>query len=338
MKKKIVLISQGPIHANPANSERDLVRYSKDEIVAIIDPPNAGKTTEQFFGFGSPIPVVSQLEEVLDLKPNYLLLGAFPHGNSIKSEWFPIIIKALQSGLNILNGLHRPLNDVQEFDVLSKRHNNKIINLRSAGKTDQQYITGNLRSIYKVLTVGIEPFAGELAATIELYNAIRKKRKSAKWLPTSVCGNLINKNGFIAESQECEYLSAKIEQGLSNLSHKANYILVEGSGSIMDKGFSAEAIGILHGASPDAILYCAKAGRNDITRLKVKIKHALEAYQKLLSTNGGYHALGLILDTTGLDDEYSMKLMRSLSEEFDFPVSDLFRFGMDDIVRNLLLN
>ncbi len=47
MKKRIIVLSNGPIHINPTHSERDLVRYMDKDIVGIIDPSNAGKTTQE---------------------------------------------------------------------------------------------------------------------------------------------------------------------------------------------------------------------------------------------------------------------------------------------------
>ena len=123
MKRKIVILAEknlGPLTSKMANGA---IRYLNDEVVAVIDSSNAGKTVQEVLRFGGEIPIYESIDEAMSLSPNALLIGISPPGGKFPSEWYPLLITALQNRLNIISGLHDFLDDIVEFRVLADKYN-----------------------------------------------------------------------------------------------------------------------------------------------------------------------------------------------------------------------
>ena len=57
-----------------------LIRYRPDEVVAVIDPEQAGKTANQVLGWGGDIPCVNSFNDAKDFSPTHLVIGSAPPG------------------------------------------------------------------------------------------------------------------------------------------------------------------------------------------------------------------------------------------------------------------
>jgi len=211
MKRRIIIHSDSPLKAVHSNIESDLVRYLSNEVIGIVDKSNAGKTVQEVLGFGGDIPIAATLDEFLTLKPNYLLIGASSFKGTFPMEWYPMVIKALQMRIHILNGLHQPLNSLAEFDLLAKKYKAKIIDLRENGEKPIKFknVTRNIQA-KKVLIAGANSNSGELTTTMEIVNSIHKDGVSADWIATGLSSRLIKGKGFIAESLTADLISGQI--------------------------------------------------------------------------------------------------------------------------------
>jgi uncharacterized NAD-dependent epimerase/dehydratase family protein len=312
-----------------SKTECDLVRYLNTEIIGLIDPSNNGKTVQQVFGFGGDIPVAASLDEFLTQKPNYLLIGASSFKGTFPMEWYPMVIKALQMRVHILNGLHQPLSTLAEFDLLAKKYKANIIDLRENNIKPIKFknLTNNIQA-KKVLIAGCNSNAGELTTTLELVNYIHKKGLSADWVATGLSSRLIKDKGFIAESLTADLVSGYVENELLELDQKFEYLFVEGQGAMNDPVRAAVSVGIMHGTRPDAVILCYRvetAGEADnITRI-------CENYKNILKQVNNARVIGLSLNTILLSEEDSLGLIQELKAKVHFPVVDPLRSDLSEL-------
>ena len=59
-----------------------LIRYKPDEVVAVIDPYEEGKTAEEVLGWGGDIPCVKSFMDAKKYSPTHLVVGNAPPGGA----------------------------------------------------------------------------------------------------------------------------------------------------------------------------------------------------------------------------------------------------------------
>jgi len=186
MKKRIVIFADRKFDSISSKLAHIAIRYLNKQIVAIIDSSKSGRVIQDVLGYGGDIPIYSSLDEALQYDPNTLLIGISTQGGKIPSEWYPLIIKAIQNKLNIISGLQEFIQDVAEFRVLAEKYNVKITDLQNYHhpKATALGIARNFRSKI-ILTVGTHTNVGKMVTTIELVKEMQKISKSADWLATA---------------------------------------------------------------------------------------------------------------------------------------------------------
>jgi len=333
MKRRIIIHCDSPLKAVHSNIESDLIRYLSNEVIGIIDKKNAGKTVQEILGFGGDIPIASTLDEFLTSKPNYLLIGASSFKGTFPMEWYPMVIKALQMRIHILNGLHQPLNSLAEFDLLAKKYKAKIIDLRDNGEKPIKFknLTRNIQA-KKVLIAGANSNSGELTTTMEIVNSIHKDGVSADWIATGLSSRLIKGKGFIAESLTADLISGYVENELMELDQKFEYLFVESQGAITDPIRASVSVGILHGTKPDAVILSYLTEPGDDVDSVVK---SYDNYKNVLRQIVKADLIGLALNTALLSEEDAAELLQSVKEKIHLPVIDPVRSGVSDLTKAL---
>lgn len=330
MKRRILIHSENPLKPVYSKLECELIRYLSGEIIGIIDQSNSGKTVQEVLGFGGEIPIASTLDEFLTQKPNYILIGASSFKGTFPMEWYPMVIKALQMRIHILNGLHQPLSTLAEFDLLAKKYKAKIVDLRDSGAKPTKFknISGNIQA-KKILVAGSNAAAGTLSTILELVKIVHKNGISADWVATGLSSTLIKGKGFIAESLIADLISGYVENELVELDRKFEYLLVESQGHFHDAIKAPVFWGILHGTVPDAMVLCHQVeSANEMDA----IQKEYDNYSYLLNQINGAPIIGLALDTTMLDENQAHELIKNAKFKFRVPVFDPLRSDLKEIL------
>jgi len=339
MKRRIVILADrkfGPLTSKMANGA---IRYLQEEIVAVIDSSTAGKTADDVLGFGGEIPIYGTLDESLRHNPNTLLIGISPAGGKFPSVWYPLVIKAIQNKLHIISGLHEMLGEIAEFKVLAEKYRVKIIDLRKYKKADilARGIASKFRSKI-ILTVGTHGNVGKMTATIELIKEMQERGKSADWLATGQIGILIKGKGIPVDSIKGDFISGNVEASIAAIDGNYEYIFVEGQGSIQHLGFSAVALGLLHGSLPDAMILCHRSdiGISDYGVNTNNIAEIIRLHEEMLSFVRPSKVIGICVNTYNLSNEKSVELIKEIKDKTGLPVTDPIKFGVKNLVDEIL--
>ncbi|RMH65955.1 MAG: DUF1611 domain-containing protein [Calditrichaeota bacterium] len=330
MKRRIVIHADRPLKLTQSKSERDLIRYLSNEIIGVIDPKNAGKTTGQVLECGGDIPITSSFEELIEQKPNYLLIGASGFRGEFPMEWYPMVIKALQMRVHILNGLHQSLNDVVEFELLSKKYKARIYDLRNPGEKPIKFknTVDNMQS-RRIFIGALNPLGVELPAMMQMLRALHKQGVSADWVPTGLASTLIKGKGFVAESMIADLISGHLENHLLEMDQNFRYIFIEGQGCLKDPMRAGAFVNLLHGARPNGVVLTAglekNRGTDEILASVIDFKRVLRSVKKA-------PLLGLALATYGLKDAEREEVFNVLNEALEIPVFDPFAVIPDNVL------
>jgi uncharacterized NAD-dependent epimerase/dehydratase family protein len=339
MKRRIVILAEkkfGPLTSKMANGT---IRYLNDEVVAVIDSANAGKSVETVLGFGGEIPVYGTLDESFRHNPNTLLIGISPPGGKFPSTWYPIIINAIQNKLHIVSGLHEFLSEIAEFSVLAEKYRVKIIDLRKNKKPNllARGIGRKFRSKI-ILTVGTHGNIGKMTATIELVKEMQERGKSADWLATGQIGILIKGKGIPLDSIKGDFISGNVESAVASADGNYEYIFVEGQGSIQHLAYSPTALGLLHGALPDAMILCHRTdiGTSEFGVNTDDLSRMIKLHEALVSFVKPSKVIGICLNTYNLSDDKSKELIVEIQKSTGLPTTDPIKYGTKNIIDGML--
>lgn len=111
----------GGIDGKTAN---ELVRRSEEyEILSIIDSEKAGQDAGQVLDdVPNGIPICNSLDAALadaSSVPDYFIFGIAPASGMLSPTERHLLLRAIEHGMNIVNGLHEFLNDDPEFVAAS---------------------------------------------------------------------------------------------------------------------------------------------------------------------------------------------------------------------------
>jgi uncharacterized NAD-dependent epimerase/dehydratase family protein len=339
MKRRIVILAEKNFSTLTSKMANSAIRYLKDEVVAVIDSANSGKTVEDVLGFGGEIPVYGTLDESFRHNPNTLLIGISPPGGKFPSTWYPVIINAIQNKLHIISGLHEFLSEIAEFAVLAEKYRVKIVDLRKNKKPNllARGIARKFRSKI-ILTVGTHGNIGKMTATIELVNEMQERGKSADWVATGQIGILIKGKGVPIDSIKGDFISGNVESAVASADGNYEYVFVEGQGSIQHLGDCPASLGLLHGALPDAMILCHRTdvGVSEYGVNTDDLGRMIRLHEEMVAFVKPSKVIGICLNTYNLPDDKSKELIREVQRNTGLPTTDPIKYGTSNIIDGML--
>jgi len=339
MKRRIVILADKKFDPIASKMANNAIRYLNDQVVSVIDSSSSGKTVQDVLGFGGEIPVYDTLDESLRHDPNTLLIGISPAGGKFPSEWYPLIINAIQNRLHIISGLHEFLGDIAEFSVLAEKYRIRITDLRKSKRPNllARGVARKFRSKI-ILTVGTHGNIGKMTTTLEMVKDMQERGKSADWVATGQIGILLKGKGVPIDSVKGDFISGNIEAAVSSADGNYEYVFVEGQGSIQHLGYSAVALGIMHGCLPDAMILCHRTdiGMSEYGVDTNNIARTIDLHEKMLGFVKPSKIVGLSINTYNLSDEKSQEVIEDLRKRTRLPVTDPIRFGPEVLTSALI--
>jgi uncharacterized NAD-dependent epimerase/dehydratase family protein len=339
MKKRIVILAERKFDSLSSKMANVAIRYFNKQVVAIIDSSRSGKVVQDVLGYGGEIPIYSSLDETLQHDPNTLLIGVLTQGGKIPSDWYPLIIKAIQNRLNIINGLQEFVQNIAEFRVLAEKYNVKIIDLQnySHPKITASGAARNFQSKI-ILTVGTHMNVGKMVTTIELVKEMLSSGKSADWLATGQAGIFLKGKGIPVEMINGKYISGTLENAIKKIDGNFEYIFIEGQGSLQYIANSSVALGILHGCLPDAMILCH---RTDIGLSEYKMNTAdlnaiIKLNEQMITFIKPSKVIGISLFTHQLSDDKAKLIIKEVEKKSGLAVTDPLRFGVQPLQKAIM--
>src|SRR5215469_10532490 len=131
--RRIAILAEGAFEWHYGKTATGVIRYGKEPVVAVIDSTRAGQNVAQALdaSFGMGIPVVRDINEALNYQPDTLLIGIAPMGGALPPAWRWQLLKAIDSGLDIISGLHFFLSEDEELQTAAEKRGVTIWDVRS---------------------------------------------------------------------------------------------------------------------------------------------------------------------------------------------------------------
>jgi uncharacterized NAD-dependent epimerase/dehydratase family protein len=307
---------------------RGVLRYRRDEVVAILDSTRAEETEED-------VPVVGSVEDSLPLEPTTALVGVATQGGRFPPEWVAILHACVEHGLDVENGLHVFLGDDPELRALAAERGVELRDLRRS-PADLSTATGENLSVDAtiVLTVGSDCAIGKMTVSLELDLEARRRGLRSIFVPTGQTGMVIAGWGIAVDAVVADYLAGAAERLVLEGRERGGELLwVEGQGSLLHPVYSGVALGLYHGSVPHLLVLCHEYGRTEVEgagggpHAIPPLRELVELHERLALPARPARVVAVALNTRALGEEEARAAIEAAEEETGLPADDPVRFG-----------
>lgn len=319
-----------------------LLRYSRNEIVAVIDETAVGESVKALTGIDRAVPVVKSVEEAIALNPTVLAIGLAPSGGVLPEPWYAEVKQAVKAGLSVMNGLHTQMNE--DLEIKSSIHPNRWVwDIRQEPK-GLTVGGGRARLLEcdRILTVGTDMAIGKMSTSLELVRAIKKRGVKAKFIATGQTGLMLGEDGVALDAVKVDYAAGAVEQSVLRCGNDYAALFVEGQGSLLNPGSTA-TLPLLRGTQPTHLILVHKAGLTHLQHFPdfqiPPLRKVVELYESVAYAGGTFAATpvsGIALNTFGLNEKEARRAIAVASEETGLPCTDVVRFGAEPLLASIL--
>jgi uncharacterized NAD-dependent epimerase/dehydratase family protein len=336
---RIALYMKGALGEDIGKMGYGVLRYSPNQVVAVVDPNHAGKRVNDVvppvYGVQNP-PVVATLAGAIALGANSLILGIAPLGGLIPENWWPVIGEALNHDMLVVNGLHEQL--CRRFP----EHSHRIWDIRvePAGLKSGTGAAAQLPN-KRVLFIGTDMATGKMTAGLEVWRLARERGIRAGFVATGQIGITVTGSGVPLDAVRIDYASGAIEREV--LKHAdAELILVEGQGSLVHPGSSA-TLPLMRGSCPTHLVMCAIAGRRTVRRydhLRIPpLGDLIQLAEAVASACGTYprpKTVAIAMNGSKVSPDEAERERQRFADESGLPVFDPVQDGAAGLLDALL--
>jgi uncharacterized NAD-dependent epimerase/dehydratase family protein len=259
-----------------------------------------------------------------------LLIGVASVGGQIRPNWVPVLVDALEAGLDVISGMHSSYHDVPELVAAVARTGRRFIEVRRP-PAQIAVGTGEKRSGKRLLTVGTDCALGKKYTALAIARAFAARGVPCDFRASGQTGIMIAGAGIPMDAVVGDFTSGAAEL-LSPDAAPDHWDVIEGQGSLFHPSYAGVALGLLHGSQPDVIVVCHEAGRTRMSGMEhyamPTLRETIEVNLLLGSrTNPAIRCAGISLNTAALSDGEAAAEMARISAELGLPVADPIRGG-----------
>src|SRR6185436_4551404 len=168
----------------------------------------------------------------------------------------------IAAGLDVVSGMHRPLEGVPGLAAAAQKRGVALVNVRLPRQTFPAG-TGRRRSGKRLLTVGTDCALGKKYTALALTEAMRARGLAADFRATGQTGILIAGSGIALDAVTADFAAGAAE-ALSPDAAPDHWDVIEGQGSLFHPAYAGVTLGLMHGTQPDLLVLCHEAGRATI--------------------------------------------------------------------------
>ena len=338
--RRLVILTEGQFSVHDAKTALGVIRYGPQRVVAVLDSTLAGRNVAEFVA-GRDIPFVATLAEALGLPepPDALLIGIAPTGGKLPPPWRETILAALRAGLDILSGLHQFIGDDPDFSAAAHASGAEIVDYRRPpGRMETAVGRRHRPGSRVILTVGTDCALGKMSVALELVASARRAGRSAAMVPTGQTGMMIEGWGVAVDRLVSDFLNGTVEWLVEEGEARADWLLVEGQGSLDHPAYSAVTLGLIHGSTPHAMVMVHKPGlvEHDFDHLPeasfpiAALPGFIALHERVAGLVAPSRVVAVALNTSLYpEDEAARAVIAAIADETGLPCDDPVRFGPD---------
>jgi uncharacterized NAD-dependent epimerase/dehydratase family protein len=341
--QRLVILAEGAFGDHSAKTAFGVLRYGSRDVVAVIDSTKAPAVVGDFRAIPgrSHVPVLASLEEALALPepPHALLIGIAPTGGRLPASWRHILLGAIGHGLDIISGLHTFLTDDPELVAAAAAAGVTLQDVRRpTGPRTTAKGRWHAPGKRVILAVGTDCAVGKMSAMLELRQAALAAGDSVSFVATGQTGIMIEGWGSPIDAVASDFVQGTVERIVEQGEALGDWVLVEGQGSLDHPAYSSVTLGLIHGATPHAMVMVHKPGLadHDFDHLPDRsfpiapLPGLIDLHERIAAVVAPSRVVAMALNTSRYpDDADARAIIQQVAAETGLPSDDPVRFGPD---------
>jgi uncharacterized NAD-dependent epimerase/dehydratase family protein len=339
-RRRLAILAERSFTPREAKTAVGVLRYRREEVVAVIDSTRAGKTAQACAGTGGVVAVVADMTAAAAAGADTLLIGIAPQGGELPVEWRPALREALERGWDVVSGLHVFLGDDPELAQLARATGAHLFDLRRPPL--ERRIASNRAAAVDalvVLTVGTDCNVGKMTTALEITAELDSRGLKSGFVATGQTGMMIADHGVAVDALPADFVAGAVEALVIEAARDARVVVVEGQGALHHPSYSGVSLALLHGACPRALVLChwAARARSHIAGEAVNeyslpsLVAARNACEEAARWVHPARVIAVSLNTSDLEEDAARAECRAAERELGVPASDPVRFGAGPI-------
>ena len=334
-KRYLILAEEFSHDPHYAKTARGVMRYRRDDVVAMLDSKRAGESEDS-------VPIVGTVDEGLAFEPNTALVGVVTQGGRFPGDWQELLKSCVSHGLDLENGLHVRLRDIPGLTELAAEHGAELRDLREP-PADLSTATGENLEVDAtiVLTVGSDCAIGKMTAICELDLEARRRGLKSVFVPTGQTGVAIAGWGISVDAVVSDFLAGAAERLVVEGGKRGDLLWVEGQGAILHPIYSGVTVGLMHGSAPHLYVLCHEVGRTivegDPTESPIpSLSELVDLHERMSLKLRPAKVAAIALNTSTVSDDEAREAIAAAEEETGLPADDPVRFGAERLLDAVL--
>jgi uncharacterized NAD-dependent epimerase/dehydratase family protein len=305
---------------------RGILRYRREDVVAILDSRRAGETHDG-------LPVVGSANDALCFGPSAALVGVATQGGRFPPAWRELLKACIRQGWDVENGLHEFIGDDPELSDLAARCGVELRDLRRPPEGLDCPTGVNLEVPARiVLTVGSDCAIGKMTVSLELDREARERGLRSAFVPTGQTGIAIAGWGIAVDAVVADFIAGAAERLVVEGAERGGELLVvEGQGSLVHPAYSGVTLGLLHGSAPHVLVLCHKAGATEVEGYPghplPPLGELVELHERIALRRRPARVACIALHTGALDEAAARAAIERVEGETGLRADDPVRFG-----------
>jgi uncharacterized NAD-dependent epimerase/dehydratase family protein len=325
--KKAAVLAEGFLGTTYGKTANGLCRFTtRFDVVAAIDSTKKGQPIGEIVPkANAKIRIVGNVREAIELGANTMVVGVATDGGFLPENYRPIITNAIESGMEIVSGLHEFISDDPEFVKLSKENNVTITDVRKIFMSRRDFYTGRIREVRskRIAVLGTDSAIGKRTTAVYLNESMKKLNHSSVMIGT---GQTAWMQGFpytvVIDSMINDFVAGGIESVILEAWDKEHpqYMFLEGQGSVLHPAYPG-SFEIIAAGKPDGIILQHAPSRLNYDGFDIPIP-PLEKFIKILKLLSDREVIGISLNTENMNKGQIKEEIERLQSKFSIPVFD----------------
>ncbi|MFD1000515.1 DUF1611 domain-containing protein [Ohtaekwangia kribbensis] len=342
-KSNAIVLTGGFLDTGSSKTAHGLIRGTdRFTIVGVIDSKHPGKDAgEVLDGRKRNIPIYASIADFVKnapVKATHCVVGVATKGGVIPDSLRALLKEALDSGYNLVNGLHEYVSDIPELADLAKQKGLEIIDVRKPKKfRDLHFWTGKIKEVKcpKIAVLGTDCALGKRTTTRFLVEAMRRAGYKAEMIFTGQTGWMQGaKHGFVFDSTLNDFISGEMEHAIVTCynEEKPDIIFIEGQSSLRNPSGPAGAEWIVS-ADADAVVLQHNPARKQYKDMEYYPAYIADPKDEIaLIRIYGAPTVALTINTAKMNEQEARTYAQQYEAQLGIPVVLPLEDGVDSLV------
>ena len=342
MKGTAIVYSENEFGKLDGKVANGLARQSDSyEVMGIIDSTKAGLNAGEYLdGVKNSIPIFHNINDAiksLAKVPDYFIYGIASLASFLSTEQRNVIFHAMETGMNIVNGLPQFLTLDEEFVQKALKLNVSINDVRKPPlRKDLHNFKGRINGVKTpvIVVMGTDCAVGKRTTALKFVTALREEGLNAVFITTGQTGLLQgSKYGIAIDVLTSGFATGELENAIVTAEERENpdIIIVEGQGALSHPAFTSSSA-IIRGAMPDAIVIQHPPKRINHCDYPDIPMPTLKSEIELIEAFAKSKVIAITLNHEDMTDEEGNAMILKYEKEYELPTTDVLKHGCGKLV------